>query len=85
MKKELSIKLDLIKSFIQFDQKYKILSTTYNYDNKNGVSFSGYKTPESSATFVLTSNQVELIDKCDNIKDIYNIYIRIYYLSSQPF
>lgn len=70
-------KIDLVKAFMQLEGNINIGSTCYNYDRNGGIEFAGYIKIEGEAKsrkIVMDKQQVEEINNCNTVMEIYNCY-----------
>ncbi|MED4083906.1 hypothetical protein P4637_03390 [Halalkalibacterium halodurans] len=75
---QLHTKIDLVKAFIQFEGNISINGTCYNFDKNGGIEFSGY-TGSHTRKITMDKYQVEALDNCKTIKEIYECYKEMSY------
>ncbi len=80
MKSDIDKKIDLISAFIQFEGDISISSICINYDLKGGVEFTGYRSKDDKQIKItMDKSQVEAIEQCNTIKEIYDSYKEMEY------
>lgn len=73
---ELERKIDLVKAFMQVEGGLYINGTCYNYDRDGGVEFS---TSNLNYKIVMDKQQVDLINNCKTVQEIYGSYKEMEY------
>lgn len=69
--------IDLLSSFIEVEGQVKINGVCFNYDSEGGVQFSGYRKvgrDYERAEIAMNKLQVEAINECIGIREIYECY-----------
>jgi len=69
--------INLVSGFMEVEGKLKIYGTCGNYDLNGGVEFDAHLDDAElydNMKIVLDKNQVELINECETVKEIYDCY-----------
>lgn len=80
--KKIEWKIDLVRTFMQFEGNITLNDVCYNYDRNGGVQFHGHSEDgdkTKSEYIAMDKNQVEAINDCNSINEIYNCYKEMEY------
>lgn len=75
-------KIELVKAIMQIEGNLTITDTLYNYNFDGSVRFSAYTENNKRNGFfyiVLYKGQVEVINACSTVKEIYDCYKEMEY------
>lgn len=79
------LKIDLVKSFMQFEGNLEIKGTCYNYDKKGGLCFSGISKTKKDEGIIrpvkitMDKYQIEEINDCTTVEEVYGCYKKMGY------
>jgi len=78
--------INLVNAFMQVEGNIEFFATCTNYERKGGVKFSGCRITDGERKHIevtMDKNQVELINECQTVLEIYKCYKEMEYFEGE--